>query len=89
MQYGLGAAFVAETAIEKELDLGLLQKVTIRGLNITRNISVVTNPQKYFSNAAESFIREMLTAADWYSIHDAKVDQQSSFYTVQGPTNYS
>ena len=89
VQYGLGAAFVSETAIEKELDLGLLQKVTIRGLNITRNISVVTNPQKYFSNAAESFIREMLTAADWYSIHDAKVDQQSSFYTVQGPTNYS
>ena len=78
VQNGLGAAFVSSSAIEKELRLGLLRRVSIRGVSILRTIRVVTNNQRYFSRPAETFAQEMLTAADWQSMSRAMLEPQDT-----------
>ena len=78
VQNGLGAAFVSSSAIEKELRLGLLRRVSISGVAIMRSVKAVTNSQRYFSRPAETFAREMLTAADWQSMNHAMHDPRSA-----------
>jgi DNA-binding transcriptional LysR family regulator len=60
VQSGLGAAFVSISAIEKELQAGMLHRATIDGVVVKRMLSVIYNPNRYRSKAAEAFIREIL-----------------------------
>ncbi len=60
VQAGLGAAFISVTAIEKELQMGILHAVRIKDVEVRRTLSVIINPNRYRSKAAEAFIREIL-----------------------------
>ncbi|MGV2831714.1 LysR substrate-binding domain-containing protein [Myxosarcina sp. GI1(2024)] len=60
VQSGLGAAFVSTTAIEKELQMGVLHRVKIEEVTIERTLSVIINPNRYRSKAAEAFSKEIL-----------------------------
>jgi DNA-binding transcriptional LysR family regulator len=60
VQSGLGAAFVSISAIEKELQMGILHRATIEGVVVKRMLSVIYNPNRYRSKAAEAFSQEIL-----------------------------
>jgi DNA-binding transcriptional LysR family regulator len=60
VQSGLGASFVSVSAIEKELELGVLKRVEINNVIIKRTLSLIVNPNRYRSRAAEIFSREIL-----------------------------
>ena len=60
VQSGLGAAFVSTTAIEKELQMGMLHHAKIKGVEVRRTLHVIINPTRYRSKAAEAFITEIL-----------------------------
>jgi len=60
VQSGLGAAFVSISAIEKELQMGVLHRATIEGVVVKRTLSLIVNPHRYRSKAAEAFSREIL-----------------------------
>ncbi len=60
VQAGLGAAFVSISAIEKELQMGVLHRVTIDEVEVKRTLWVMVNPNRYRSKAAEAFSREIL-----------------------------
>ncbi len=60
VQSGLGAAFVSTTAIEKELQMGVLHRAKIKDVVVRRTLSVIVNPNRYCSKAAEAFSREIL-----------------------------
>ena len=57
---GLGAAFVSVSAITKELELGMFHWAKIDGITINRTLSILLNPKRYYSNAAEIFKEELL-----------------------------
>jgi DNA-binding transcriptional LysR family regulator len=60
VQSGLGASFVSISAIEKELKLGVLKRVSIENVVIKRPLSLILNPNRYRSKASEIFIEEVL-----------------------------
>lgn len=60
VQSGLGAAFVSVAAIEKELQLGVLQRIQVEGVTIKRTLSLISNPNRYRSKAAETFSHDIL-----------------------------
>ncbi len=60
VQAGLGAAFVSISAIEKELQMGILHRSRVDGVSIYRTLSVINNPNRYRSKAAEAFNTEIL-----------------------------
>ncbi|NMG60151.1 LysR family transcriptional regulator [Geitlerinema sp. P-1104] len=60
VQSGLGAAFVSVSAIEKELEMGVLHRATIEEVVVKRTLNVIYNPNRYRSKAAEAFITEIL-----------------------------
>ncbi|EDZ93144.1 MAG: LysR family transcriptional regulator [Limnospira sp. PMC 1291.21] len=60
VQSGLGVAFVSTSAIEKELQMGVLQIPKIDRVTITRMLSVIYNPNRYRSKAASAFMQEIL-----------------------------
>ena len=60
VQAGLGAAFVSISAIEKELQMEVLHRVRIEGVVVNRTLSVIINPNRYRSKAAEAFTKEIL-----------------------------
>ena len=60
VQSGLGAAFVSTTAIEKELEMGVLHRAKIENMEVKRTLSVIINPNRYCSKAAEAFSSEIL-----------------------------
>lgn len=60
VQAGLGVAFVSVSAIEKEIQMGILHKATIDQVTINRNLSLIYSPNRYRSKAAEAFSREIL-----------------------------
>jgi DNA-binding transcriptional LysR family regulator len=60
VQAGLGASFVSVSAIEKELELGVMRRVEIENIVINRPLSLITNPNRYRSRAAEIFGRDIL-----------------------------
>lgn len=60
VQAGLGAAFVSTSAIEKELQMGVLHQTKIEGVTVRRMLSVIVNPNRYQSKAAEAFSRDVL-----------------------------
>ncbi len=57
---GLGAAFLSLTAIEKELQMGAIQRVAIDGIEIKRMLCQIRNPHRYLSKATEAFCSEIL-----------------------------
>ncbi len=60
VQAGLGVAFVSLTAIEKELEIQALRVKHIQGVEVRRTLSVIINPTRYRSKAAEAFLKEIL-----------------------------
>ena len=72
VQSGLGAAFVSTTAIEKELEMGILHRAKINNVKVGRTLSVIVNPNRYCSKAAEAFSKEILpqfsTRAEFKSV---------------------
>lgn len=60
VQSGLGAAFVSITAIEKELNMGALHRAHIKDVEVKRILSVIINPNRYRTKAADAFIKEIL-----------------------------
>jgi DNA-binding transcriptional LysR family regulator len=70
VQAGLGSAFVSISAIEKELQMGVLHRVTIDEVEVKRMLWVMVNPNRYRSKAAEAFSREILpqfgAAPKWF-----------------------
>jgi DNA-binding transcriptional LysR family regulator len=71
VQSGLGAAFVSITAIEKELHMGVLRVAPIKDVEVRRTLSVIINPSRYRSKAAEAFIKEVLPQ---FSTHPEYLD---------------
>jgi DNA-binding transcriptional LysR family regulator len=66
VQSGLGSAFVSVTAIEKELQMQLLHRARIKDVEIRRTLSVIMNPNRYRSKAAEAFTHEILPSFSTY-----------------------
>lgn len=60
VQSGLGAAFVSISAIEKELQMDVLKRTRIEDVVVNRMLSVIVNPNRYRSKAAQAFIEEIL-----------------------------
>lgn len=56
---GLGAAFVSSSAIEKEIELETIEILKIQNINITRTLSIISNPECYKSKAFEFFSIEL------------------------------
>ena len=66
VQAGLGVAFVSVTAIEKELQMGVLHVARIKDVEVRRTLSSIFNPNRYRSKAAEAFINEILPEFSTY-----------------------
>ncbi|MGB7440439.1 MAG: LysR family transcriptional regulator [Coleofasciculaceae cyanobacterium] len=60
VQSGLGASFVSISAIEKELQMGILHRANIEEVVVRRTLSVIVNPNRYRSKAAQAFSSEIL-----------------------------
>lgn len=69
VQAGLGAAFVSISAIEKELQMGVLHRARIEDVVVNRMLSVIYNPNRYRSKAAQAFMEEVLPQ---FSTHKPK-----------------
>ncbi|MCG5061157.1 MAG: LysR family transcriptional regulator [Limnoraphis sp. WC205] len=78
VQAGLGAAFVSTSAIEKELQMGVLHQAKIEDVVVRRMLSVIINPNRYQSKAAEAFIRDILPL---FSTHDFNFSPKESVST--------
>ena len=60
VQSGLGVAFLSTSAIEKELQMSVIHRARIESVEVKRTLSVIFNPNRYRSKAAEAFTREIL-----------------------------
>ncbi|MEM6425125.1 MAG: LysR family transcriptional regulator [Cyanobacteria bacterium P01_H01_bin.119] len=60
VQSGLGVAFLSISAIEKELQMGMLHRAQIDSVVVNRTLSVIANSNRYRSKAAEAFTEEIL-----------------------------
>ena len=58
---GLGAAFVSSSAIEKEVELKTIEILKIENIQITRTLSIISNPECYKSKAFDLFNNELCT----------------------------
>ncbi len=72
VQSGLGAAFVSVSAIEKELQMGVLSKVKIDQVVVNRILSLIYNPNRYRSKAAEAFSNEILPQFATHNFVDSR-----------------
>lgn len=57
---GLGAAFVSSSAIDKEIKLNTIQIIQIENLRINRQLSIVSHPKCYKSEAFKFFYNELI-----------------------------
>ena len=57
---GLGAAFVSSSSIEKELLLETIKILKINNTEITRSLSIISNPNCYKSKAFMFFYKELI-----------------------------
>ena len=60
VQAGLGVAFLSILAVEKDLEFEIFKRVAIENVVVKRPLSLVLNPSRYQSKAAEMFIDEVL-----------------------------
>ncbi|MDB9528296.1 LysR family transcriptional regulator [Oscillatoria sp. CS-180] len=75
VQAGLGVAFVSISAIEKELQMGMLHRSRIETVVVHRMLSVIFNPNRYRSKAAEAFTEEILPQFTNRSLEPAQAEQ--------------
>ena len=66
VQAGLGTAFVSITAIEKEVKMGEIYVAPLEEVKVKRTLSVIINPNRYRSKAAEAFLQEVLPEFSTY-----------------------
>jgi len=57
---GVGAAFVSSSSIEKEIKLKQLKVLKIENLHISRQLSIISNPECYKSKAFQLFYNELV-----------------------------
>ena len=69
VQSGLGTAFVSVSAIEKELELGVLKRINLENVVIKRVLSLIINPNRYRSKAAMTFMTEILPQFSTFDSH--------------------
>jgi DNA-binding transcriptional LysR family regulator len=81
VQAGLGAAFVSLSAIEKELQIGIMCQAHIEGVTIQRILAVIVNPNRYRSKAAAAFCQEVLPK---FTTYDWDADMMYSKKTIPG-----
>lgn len=74
VQAGLGAAFVSVSAIEKELEMNVLHRASVNEVVVKRELSVIYNPSRYRSKAADAFIKEVLPKFATPSLADRLVE---------------
>jgi DNA-binding transcriptional LysR family regulator len=60
VQSGLGAAFVSVSAISKELELNIIHWANIKDITISRTLSILINPKRYYVNSVKIFKNEIL-----------------------------
>ncbi|MEM6869468.1 MAG: LysR substrate-binding domain-containing protein, partial [Cyanobacteria bacterium P01_C01_bin.121] len=60
VQSGLGVAFASTSSIEKELQMCVIHRARIESVEVKRTLSVIFNPNRYRSKAAEAFTKEIL-----------------------------
>jgi DNA-binding transcriptional LysR family regulator len=60
VQSGLGAAFVSVSAISKELELNIIHWAKIKDITISRTLSIIVNPKRYYASSITIFKREIL-----------------------------
>ena len=60
VQSGLGAAFVSVSAISKELELNMIHWAKIKDITISRTLSIIVNPKRYYASSIKTFKREIL-----------------------------
>ena len=60
VQSGLGAAFVSVSAISKELELNIIHWEKIKDITISRTLSILINPKRYYVNSVKIFKNEIL-----------------------------
>ena len=85
---GLGAAFVSTSAIEKELQMKSLNRVIIEDVVVKRMLSVIVNPNRYQSKAAEAFSRDILplfATPDW-TLNTDNLSQNAAKISAQFET---
>jgi DNA-binding transcriptional LysR family regulator len=86
VQSGLGAAFVSVSAIEKELQMGVLHRARIDEVVVQRMLSVILNPNRYRSKAAEAFLSEVLprfsNPAQAMKQHDSELLESAALTAV-------
>jgi DNA-binding transcriptional LysR family regulator len=63
VQHGLGAAFLSASAVEKELQLGLLAGVDIQGVTLARTLWLVTSPERGLSLVSSGLASRLWPAA--------------------------
>ena len=56
---GLGVAFVSSLSIEKDLKLKTIEILTIKNIQLTRSLSVISNSKNYKSKAFGFFYNEL------------------------------
>lgn len=61
VQANLGAAFVPRSAIEKEVQLGLLHHIKIKDLTLKQKIFVVTKAGQNLPNPAQTFVQRVIS----------------------------
>jgi DNA-binding transcriptional LysR family regulator len=83
VQSGLGAAFVSITAIEKELQMNVLHVAPIKDVEVRRTLSVILNPNRYRSKAAEAFVKEILPEFSTYPEYLAQAELMATTPTHQ------
>ena len=73
VQSGLGVAFVSLSAIEKELQMGVMTTVKIEQIVINRILSVIYNHNRYRSKAAEAFSKEILPLFSTFNFNPGNI----------------
>lgn len=88
VQSGLGAAFVSISAIEKELQMGALHRARIDGVVVKRMLSVIVNPNRYRSKAAEAFFDKILPQFSNFNLSSGGADTSLEL-EVEGESHVS
>lgn len=82
VQFDLGVAFVSTLSIQKELRLGLLQRVHVKDLRLTRSLRVITSKERFTARAAKRFCREFLFQSNEKSWEDGLFDDEDTTEVV-------
>ena len=60
VQSGLGAAFLPVVSIEREIKAGSIIKPSVIGLEVRRELKLISHPARYCSRASEAFRNDVL-----------------------------